>query len=457
MKLARQLVPRLFQYCRNREEPIPGERITRPILSDPDRALLRLEGFIATYGARATLFELWACHPLVFESLLLLFDRSEFLAELAIRTPDMLDDQVISGRLRQKKSAADTLRDLIHGIDDADQHEWIRTYQQAELMRLGCRDILQIVGPQQALEDLSMLADACLQYALAVVQRRHRLKRPPFAVIGLGKLGGGELNYGSDLDILFVASDKVRNLPRLQRMAAELMDLLSARTELGIAFLTDARLRPDGESGLLVNTLSAYEEYYRQRAQLWEIQSISRARWVAGNARVGEQFLELTRSLANFKTPSLPLVAYNGDWKQRIHEMRLRIQDERTSAGREALAIKTGRGGLMDAEFIAQALCLEQGWCEPNTLAALERGLSCQLLPQGEELVVSYLRLRRVEGVLRRWSYEGESALPADPEAFDRVSMRCGYVTPAVFKRALAECRDGIRSAYNAFFGVATP
>jgi glutamate-ammonia-ligase adenylyltransferase len=259
--------------------------------------------------------------------------------------------------LRQKKSAADTLRDLMHGLNDADQHHWIRTYQQAELMRLGCRDILQIVGPQQALEDLSALATACLQYALEVVQRRHRLKQPPFAVVGLGKLGGSELNYGSDLDILFVAPDTVRNLPKLQRIAAELMELLSSRTALGIAFLTDARLRPDGDTGLLVNSLSAYEDYYRKRAQLWEIQSISRARVVAGDAKTGGRFLELTRRLSNFSEPSLPLAAYGEDWKQRIHRMRMRIQEERTPAGQDALAIKTGSGGLMDAEFIAQALC----------------------------------------------------------------------------------------------------
>jgi len=450
--LARQLLPRLFNHCRQKNEHWQGERITRPVLSDPDRVLLRVDSFIGTYGARATLFELWARYPLVFESLMLLFDRSEFLAELAIRMPDMLDDLVVSGRLRQKKTAADTLRDLMHGMADADQHRWIRTYQQAELMRLGCRDILQIVGPQQALEGISALADACLQYALAVICRRHKLKKPPFALFGLGKLGGSELNYGSDLDILFVTDNRARNLPRLQKMAAEVMDLLSARTELGIAFVTDARLRPDGRTGLLVNTLAAHEDYYRERAQLWEIQSISRIRFIAGDAKLGEHFVELTQRLSNFAEPSLPLAAYAPDWKQRIHEMRLRIEKERTPAGQGRLAIKTGQGGLMDAEFVAQALCLEQGWYVPNTLAALERGQIQQCLPFGEELIVNYLRLRRVEGVLRRWSYEGETVLPMDADAFDRVCLRCGYVTPTVFEKAMDGCRNAIRKAYDAYF-----
>lgn len=455
--LARQLLPILFSHFRRKGECWHGERITRPVLSDPDRVLLRTDSFISTYGARATLFELWARHPLIFESLLLLFDRSEFLAELAIRTPDILDDLVVNGRVQQRKSAADTLRDLMHGLRDTDQRQWIRTYQQAELMRLGCRDILQIVGPQQALEGISALAEACLQYALAVVCRRHKLRKPPFALFGLGKLGGGELNYGSDLDILFVTDDRVKDLPKLQKLAMELMDLLSARTEQGIAFITDARLRPDGETGLLVNTLSAYEDYYRHRAKLWEIQSISRVRFIAGDVALGKRFGELTRRLSNFAKPSLPLAAYSGDWKQQIHRMRLRIEKERTPAGQDALAIKTGRGGLVDAEFIAQALCLEQGWYEPSTLAALERGNARKHLPLGEELIVSYLRLRRVETVLRRWSYEGETVLPVEDAPFERVSIRCGYVTPEAFVNAMAACRKTIREAYDAYFHPSAP
>ena len=106
-------------------------------LSDPDRVVTRLDSFISAYGARATLFELWNSNPAIFELLVLLFDRSEFLAELAIRTPDLVDELVISGRLRQRKSAEETLRDLRHGLGDEDQRLWLRRYHQAELMRIG--------------------------------------------------------------------------------------------------------------------------------------------------------------------------------------------------------------------------------------------------------------------------------------------------------------------------------
>ena len=253
----------------------------------PDRVVTRLDSFISAYGARATLFELWNRNPAIFELLVLLFDRSEFLAELAIRTPDLVDELVISGRLRQRKTAEETLRDLRHGLGDEDQQLWLRRYHQAELMRIGLRDILGLADFEQYLTELSGLADACLQYALEVVMRKHKLKTPPFVIIGLGKLGGAEIDYGSDLDIIFVADPKAKNLPALGRLALEVLDLVSARTEQGVVFRTDARLRPDGEKGLLVNTLSAYEDYYRQRAQLWEIQSLTRTRPVAGDLKLG--------------------------------------------------------------------------------------------------------------------------------------------------------------------------
>src|SRR5205807_6972205 len=103
---------------------------------------------------------------------------------------------------------------------------------------------------------------------------------------------------------------------------------------------------------------------------------------------------------------------FTADWKRKMHAMRLRIEKERTPRGKAELAIKTGAGGLMDAEFVAQALCLEHGWQEPNTLAALERGRDSGVLPDAEKLIRNYRELRRVEGTLRRWSYEGETVLP---------------------------------------------
>lgn len=471
IELARQLLPRLLEKCpQQRRTGVPPVSISKaagnisndnrdrqdacPTLSDPDRVVTRLDSFIAAYGVRSTLFELWNSNPGIFDLLVLLFDRSEFLAELAIKTPDLVDVLVTSGRLRQRKTTEQTLRDLRYGVKDADQKLWLRRYHQTELMRIGLRDILGLADPEQYLTELSALADACLQYAVEVAMRQHKLKKPPFVVIGLGKLGGAEIDYGSDLDIIFVADAPAKNLSKLGRIALEVMDLLSTRTDMGLVFHTDARLRPDGEKGLLVNSLAAYEEYYRERALLWEIQSLTRTRPVAGDMKLGEKFQKLAAGLTNFSRAAKAShpACFTKDWKREIDRMRIRIEKERTPAGKDELAIKTGRGGLVDAEFIAQALCLEHGWHEANTLRALERGRAAGALPNAEKLMSGYRELRRLEGILRRWSYEGETVLPDEPEPYYRVSVRCGFSTPEEFRKTLARWRTDIRNGYQAFF-----
>jgi glutamate-ammonia-ligase adenylyltransferase len=488
-ELARELIQKFLARCPRKEfkvqsskfkvssQPEDGKKKTA-ILSDPDRVLARLDSFVSAYAARVPLLELWTANPALFELMLMLFDRSEFLAEVAIRSPELIDDVVEGDRLRQRKTAEKILEELRHGRDDADQFLWLRCYHEAELMRLGLRDILGLADFEQNLAELSALADACLRYAVEVVMRKNKLKKPPFVVIGIGKLGGQEIDYGSDLDLLFVTGATAKDLPKLQRFAAEVMDLLSRRTEQGIVFHTDARLRPDGEKGLLVNTLGAYEEYYYHRAQLWEIQALTRARAVAGDLALGEKFKKLAAALTDFSrvgaeiTRRIPnrklkignrkletpcIVSYSLDWKRQIHEMRMRIEKERTPRGKDELAVKTGRGGLMDAEFIAQTLCLENGWHEPNTLRALERGREGGLLPDAAKLLDAYRRLRRVEGILRRWSYEGEVVLPDDPAPYYRVSVRCGFATPEHFRKALGKWRTAIREVYEKVFNAETP
>ena len=130
--------------------------------------------------------------------------------------------------------------------------------------------------------------------------------------------------------------------------------------------------------------------------------------------------------------------------------MRLRIEKERTPASKQSLAIKTGAGGLMDAEFIAQTLCLANGWQEANTLKALERARDSNALPNNdaEPLIENYRKLRRIEGILRRWSFEGETLLPADPAPLYRVAIRCGFRTAEAFMKAVEDYRKAIRGIY---------
>ncbi len=463
IELARELLPRFFARCprdgappakpaKEAKDPAPPTKET-PWLSDPDRVLARLDSYLAAYGARATLFESWSANPSLFELFVLLFDRSEFLAEIAIRVPDLVDDLELSGRLRRSKTTEETLRDLSYGLKDANQHQWLRRYYQAEFLRLGLRGILDLANFEQNTRELTALADACLQYALEVVLRKKRLKKAPFAIIGLGKLGGEELTYGSDLDLVFVSGNKAGDARALGGLAAQLMDLLSAKTEDGAVFETDARLRPDGEKGLLVSPLSVCEEYYCQRAMLWEIQTLTRARFIAGNAEVGRQFMALAAAVTNFQKPALTVQARTPDWRQVIAKMRHRIETERVPAGRQPLALKTGAGGLMDAEFIAQTLCLAHGWHEPNTLRALQRAQAEGALPEpgATQLIANYRLLWRMECILRRWSYEGESEFPQDAAPQYRVAIRCGYATAEELLAQAAAARQAIRAVYQQF------
>lgn len=445
--LGLQLVPRLLELCAGDCRRVGASEPF--VISDPDRVVARLDAYVQAYGARASLYELWNVRPAVFEHILKLFDRSEFLAELAIRSPDLVDELELGGHLRRAKDAVQTLEDLRHGAGDLDQHLWVRRYFQTEFVRLGLRDILGWVDDLAANAGLSALAEACVQYALETVTRRHRLKSPPFAVMGLGKLGGRELVYGSDLDVVFVAPDGCRNLPRLQKLAGEMIDLLTRRTAQGSVFVLDARLRPDGEKGLLVNSIGAYETYYRERARVWEIQALTRTRAVAGHAATGKAFESMARELTDF-TRTSRLVARTTDWRRQIALMRQRIETERTPAGREALAFKTGAGGLVDVEFLAQALSMEHGWFEPNTLGSLEVARERGVLHRkdADSLLANFRELRRMESILRRWSFEGESVLPEDPAAQRRVAIRCGYADAAAFLADVARWRSEIRTVY---------
>lgn len=446
-ELARQLIPKFLALC----PPLSAPRAPQPlVLSDPDRVLARLDSFVSAYGTRAALFEVWNNNLKYFELLLLLFDRSEFLALTAIRAPDLIDGLVAGGRLQRRKSAAEILKELRFGLKDADQYAWLRRYHEAELMRLGLRDISGQVDIEQTPAELSALADACLQYALEVVLEKNKIKSPPLAIVGLGKLGGREIAYGSDLDLFFVADSTNKDLPGLQKLAVQVMDLLSHRTEQGIVFRTDARLRPDGEKGLLVPALDGCERYYSTRAQLWELQALTRARFVAGSHALGERFEKFARDMTDFSNPHRRARFKN--WKAEIAQMRRRIEMERTPPGKDVLAIKTGIGGLMDCEFIAQCLCLENGWNEPNTLRALELGREKKVLPDAEKLIGNYVNLRRVEAILRRWSDEGETVLPEDAPALYRVSVRCGFDSPERFRYALANWRKEIRQVYLSVF-----
>jgi uncharacterized protein (TIGR01777 family) len=275
----------------------------------------------------------------------------------------------------------------------------------------------------------------------------YRFKHPGLAVIALGKFGGQELGYGADLDVLFVSErDGVEGI----KQATDLMAFMERQTPTGVLFKVDPRLRPDGEKGPLACSLAAHQEYYRQRAQLWERQALTKARFVAGDERLGREFMELVQRHGYAQ----PLTV--AEWQQ-IRHMRQRVETERGDARQREWEFKTGPGGLMDVEFLVQALQLAHGGRHPqlrtaHTLAALNRLTALGLVDDepGYHLRQGYLFLRRVELVLRRLQNTSVSKLPADPRDQTTLAKRLGFATAKDFLANYRLVTVKNRKFYNA-------
>ena len=216
------------------------------------------------------------------------------------------------------------------------------------MVRILLRDILGIASQEELELEMTQLAEACLEYCALQLDKPDEV-----TVLALGKFGGRELLYGADLDVVFIGNDV--------NAGEQLIQAMGAKTEEGRVFPLDARLRPEGENGVLVIPLSAYREYFDRRAQFWEAQALTKARALCGpeaqplNAAVAEIWSRWSA---------------RGDLSERIHEMYRRIVKERAK-GDEFSHFKTGRGGLIGIEFLVQYLQMKHQVQETNTLNAI--------------------------------------------------------------------------------------
>jgi len=271
------------------------------------------------------------------------------------------------------------------------------------------RDVEGHITVEQVADDLSALADAVLQCALrwswSHLKQRHR-DEPLMAVIAYGKLGGKELGYGSDLDVVFLFDDA--DEPDVDRAAEiygahvrKLINWLTLRTAAGELFDIDTALRPNGNSGLLVTSLSSFERYQLGRgsntAWAWEHQAITRARMCAGWPALGPRFEQVRRAVLSAPRDAAALRAEVEAMRQRVREAHP------VKAG--LFDVKHSAGGMMDAEFTVQYLVLTQSAAHPELLdnvgniALLQRAEDCGLLPAtiGDEAGDAYRELRRAQ------------------------------------------------------------
>ena len=408
-------------------------RNLRPLLfrwlsraADPDMALNQFIRFVEAYGLRSMLFELLVVNPKLLELLMKTFDASRYAGDLLIRRPQLLEEITRGGMLDGEVSVAQHLKRLEALEISATSLDRLRAYHHTQRLRIFLRDVLGFAPLETLFTEHSALAEACLLFV-----NRLRGNENDLTIVALGKFGGGEIGYGADLDVIFVGEDI--------RAAQHLMVAMAQPTGEGSISTLDTRLRPDGEKGILACSLTAYEAYYETRAQLWEIQALTRARALAGPLQ--NEFMALARRVWR-KTGERP------DLFSQIDGMLQRIRQERGSAS--DLDFKTGAGGIIEAEFLVQALQMRAGLWNPRTLSALEELVGKgSLLRQEASLVKrSYEYLRLIESVLRRWENKGVSTLPAGEIEQRSLARRLGADSIDSFGKRYREAREIIHAIY---------
>ncbi|MDB5386647.1 MAG: (Glutamate--ammonia-ligase) adenylyltransferase, partial [Planctomycetaceae bacterium] len=264
-----------------------------PESANPDQAIVQFARFVQGVPDRARLFKFLQHTPRAIEILLRLFVASQFLAEILIANPDYVTRLTQHQQLAELKSRqqffAEALASLGPAPDEAAQLDALRRFQRWELLRIGACDAFGIVDLRAVTIQLSLLADSLVQACLHLAVQRTSCPKDGLVVLALGKLGGEELNYSSDIDLVFLSD---ANPQDYWQVCQRLIQSLNRSTAAGFLYRVDMRLRPWGKAGPLVSSLEAYFEYLRDNAQLWELQSLLKARVIAGDFSTGQRFLD---------------------------------------------------------------------------------------------------------------------------------------------------------------------
>src|SRR5438309_2607005 len=408
----------------------------RPILlaemakaADPDAVLNQFVRFVEAYGLRGLLFELLATNPTLLELIIKTLDASRFAGDLLIRRPQLVEEITRDKNFNQPRSIAEHFARLESFGTSPTNLDPIRAYRQRQLLRIIMRDVLGVADAPIIFEELSDLAEACLRFTNGL------LGGEGLTIIALGKFGGREINYGADLDLLFVGKET--------RAAQNLVTAVAQPSSEGTIAAVDARLRPDGDKGPLVAPLAACKSYYRERAQLWEIHALTRARPLSGPLK--GDYLHISRRIWGE-------VGRQSDLFAKIDNMLERIRRERGS-GSEFRDFKTGSGGMIEAEFLVQALQMRSGIWEPNWQRALTRLRESDVIsdPDAISAAQSYELLRRAEMALRRFENKNISTLPATPEEQRKLAKRVGYEDVDLFPNEYRAARETIHALYERY------
>lgn len=432
---------------------------------DPDMALNNWDRFTEQVGDREAFFRELLAQPRRLEIMLTIFAGSQFLSDTLIRTPSFLawlsDPRVVAADRSQEAMEAD-LRGMLGDAPDRNaQLDGLRRFRRREILRIGARDICLQGDFRSVVTEISALARATVQVALEAALRRDPRPVGRFCILAFGKLGGGELNYSSDIDLLAMfepdpdVSDQEANASRLMR---QLVRDLTDFTVEGQAYRVDLRLRPWGNAGRLVYARETLDRYYGHEAELWELQALLKLSPIAGDLELGWDFLNRLQDPAMYRIDQAGRAAV----LQTVRQLRARAVVEHDAAPDRdgslvGADVKNGEGGIRDIEFMTQALQLfnhrlSPGLLTGNTLAALSRLEEAAVLDTQtvRELSEDYLFLRRIEHFLQVYDDQQLHAIPPEPEAQTKLTrvVLGEHASPEELFRRLDESLRRVRRRY---------
>ena len=390
------LVPRIIEVC--------------AATPNPDQTLARSLDLLEAISRRAAYLALLLEYPQALQKVAQLVGASSWAADYLKRHPILLDELLDARILDTIPDWSSFRNQLDQSLEQAEpdterQMDMLREAHHAQIFRLLAQDISGLLPLEKLADHLSDLADAVLELALKFAWRKlgkRHLEHPRFAIISYGKLGGKELGYASDLDLIFLYDDPdVLAQENYARLATRLNTWLSSQTSAGMLFETDLRLRPNGDSGLIVSSVDAFRKYQLESAWMWEHQALTRARFSAGDRKVGEAFEKIRIEILCQPRDLAKL-------KQEVLAMRQKMID--AHAGKSGLFdLKHDHGGLIDVEFIVQYLVLGHACRHPEltenrgNIALLKTAGELDLIPRAlaETVRNAYRDYRRMQHQLR--------------------------------------------------------
>ena len=368
-----------------------------------DATLLRLLGFLESVSRRSSYLAFLQQHSAALKKVADLMSQSAWLAEY-LRLHPILLDELLAAQLMQPIDWKKVSRELsgslnVCGDDTEEKMDVLRHFQHAQIFHLTVQDLAGMWTVEALSDELSHLADAVLmhtlQHAWQNVPKRH-LDSPKFAIIAYGKLGGKELGYASDLDLVYLYDDDFSEAVDIySKLSRRLTTWLSGSTGAGMLYDVDLRLRPNGDAGFLAHSVAAFEKYQHEQAWTWEHQALTRARFICGDTQIGARFENIRREILTQNRDKSKL-------KQEIIGMREKMFATHPPVDDN---VKYARGGVVDVEFIVQYLVLSQSQYEPKLLenygniALLKIAAECGLIDKNlaENCATAYRHYRQIQ------------------------------------------------------------